>query len=210
MIMKVLVIDDDNIVSASLKVILNAEPEIEVVATGGSGEEAINLYKEHFPDVVVMDIRMEGMSGLEAGEIILKDSPDAKILYLTTFLDDDYIIRALSLGAKGYMLKQNFDSLVTSIKAIAIGQNVYGTEIITKLPELLKCKNSKEAFISKGINEKEYSIIEKIADGLSNKEISEFLFLGEGTVRNYISQILEKLELRDRTQIAVYFYKNIY
>lgn len=206
--MKVLVIDDDNIVSASLKVILNADPDIDVVATGGNGEEAIKLFKEHAPDVVVMDIRMEGMSGLEAGEIILKEFSDAKILYLTTFLDDDYIIRALSLGAKGYMLKQNFDSLVTSIKAVAIGQNVYGTEIITKLPELLKYNNSKEDFISKGVNEKEYSIIEKIADGLSNKEISEALFLGEGTIRNYISQILEKLELRDRTQIAVYYYKN--
>lgn len=206
--MKVLIIDDDNIVSASLKVILNAETDIEVVATGGNGNEAIALFKEYLPDVVVMDIRMEGMGGLEAGEFILKEFPDAKILYLTTFLDDDYIIRALSLGAKGYMLKQNFDSLVTSIKAVANGQNVYGTEIITKLPELLKYKSSKEAFISKGISEKEYSIIEKIADGLSNKEIAEFLFLGEGTVRNNISQILEKLDLRDRTQIAVYYYKN--
>lgn len=206
--MRILIIDDDKIVSSSLKVILGAEEGFQVVGTGNSGEEAVSLYKQLNPDIIVMDIRMQGISGLEAGEIILKENPNAKILYLTTFLDDEYIIKALSIGAKGYMLKQNFDSLGAAIQAVYKGQNIYGTEIITKLPELLKSKNSKEAFFSKGINEKEYAIIEKISDGLSNKEISESLFLGEGTVRNYISQILEKLELRDRTQIAVYYYKN--
>lgn len=206
--MKILIVDDDNIVSSSLKVILGAEKEFEIVGTGNSGEEAIKLFKELKPDILVMDIRMEGISGLEAGEIILKENPQAKILYLTTFLDDEYIIKALSIGAKGYMLKQNFESLATAVKAVDKGQNIYGTEIITKLPELLKQRSSKEAFLSKGINEKEFAIIEKISDGFSNKEISESLFLGEGTIRNYISQILEKLDLRDRTQIAVYYYKN--
>ena len=206
--MKILIIDDDNIVSSSLKVILGAEEGFEVVGTGNSGEEAVSLYRELNPDILVMDIRMSGITGLEAGEIILKSFPDAKILYLTTFLDDEYIIKALSIGAKGYMLKQNFDSLATAIKAVEKGQNIYGTEIITKLPELLKSKSTKESYISKGINDKEYSIIEKISEGFSNKEISESLFLGEGTIRNYISQILEKLELRDRTQIAVFYYKN--
>ena len=207
--MKVIVVDDDKIVSSSLKVILEADPEIEVIALGESGEEAVKLYNKFVPDIIVMDIRMESLSGLEAGERIIKEAPNAKILFLTTFLDDEYIIKALSIGAKGYMLKQNFDSLITAIKAIINGQNVYGTEIITKLPELLKNNSSKGMFEDKGISEKEYTIIEKISDGMSNKEIAEVLFLGEGTVRNYISQILEKLELRDRTQIAVFYYKNI-
>lgn len=206
--MKVLIIDDDIIVSESLKIILSSDPDIDVCATGHNGEEAIKLYEVHLPDIMVMDIRMEKMSGLEAGQVILSRHPEARILYLTTFLDDDYIIKALSMGAKGYMLKQNFESLIPSIKAVAIGQNVFGTEIITKLPDLLKQNSHTEAFTDHGISDKEYALIEQIAEGRSNKEIAADLFLGEGTVRNYISVILEKLNLRDRTQIAVYYYKN--
>lgn len=205
--LSVVIIDDDNIVCSSLKIILNADPDIEVTATGNSGEEALRLYKRHRPDVLLMDIRMEGMSGLEAGELILKIHSEAKILYLTTFLDDDYIIKALSLGARGYMVKQNFENIIPSIKAVEIGQNVYDTEIITKLPILLKQSPSGGDYKRKGISPKEYTIIESIAEGMSNKEIAAYLYLGEGTVRNYISSILEKLELRDRTQIAVYYYK---
>lgn len=148
------------------------------------------------------------MSGLEAGEAILKKYPSAKILYLTTFLDDDYIIKALNIGAKGYMLKQDFESILSALHAINKGQNVYGNEIITKLPELIHHTTTGFDYISYGITEKEYEIICKIADGLSNKEISELLFLSEGTIRNYISLILEKLSLRDRTQIAIFYYKN--
>ena len=157
-----------------------------------------------------MDIRMEQMGGLEAGESILKDFPDAKILYLTTFLDDDYIIRALHIGAKGYMLKQNFESINSAIKAIYMGQNVYGNEIVTKLPHLIGKNDETKSLRKYGITDKEYEIIGKISDGLSNKEISKVLFLSEGTIRNNISTILQKLNLRDRTQIAVFYYKNIH
>lgn len=206
--MKVVLIDDDNIVCESLKIILNADDEIEVTATGNSCSSAIELYDRYKPDVMVMDIRMEGPTGLEAGEAILKKYPGAKILYLTTFMDDDYIIKALSIGAKGYMLKQNFESLVLSIKAVEAGQNVYGTEIITKLPDLLKKSSGSEYFKKFNISEKEFEIIRQVAEGLSNKEIASCLYLSEGTVRNYISQILEKLDLRDRTQLAIYYYKH--
>lgn len=207
--MNIVVVDDDNIVSESLKIILGADPQINVVATGNNGEAALELYRKHKPEVLVSDIRMEGMTGLEAGEKILKEDPEAKILYLTTFLDDDYIIKALSIGAKGYMLKQNFESLVTAVKAVAAGQNVYGTEIISKIPSLIKNNSKAEKFDKRDITEKEFEIIEQISEGLSNKEIAAKLFLSEGTVRNYISQILEKLDLRDRTQIAIYYYKNM-
>lgn len=207
--MKIVIVDDDNIVVSSLKIILEADPEIEVSGTGRNGEEAILLFEKDKPDVLIMDIRMGKISGLEAGEIILKKHPKGKILYLTTFLEDDYIIKALSMGAKGYMLKQDFDRLSMSVKAVAAGQNVYGSEIIEKIPDLLRHKTSANNILQKGISEKEVSIIEKIAEGMSNKEIAEALFLGEGTVRNYISQILEKMELRDRTQIAVFYYKNM-
>jgi DNA-binding NarL/FixJ family response regulator len=207
--MKVLLIDDDKLVCSSLKIILSADPEIDVAGIGNSGSEAIELYKSLSPDVLLMDIRMEQMSGLEAGEIILGQYKDARILYLTTFLDDDYIIKALQIGAKGYMLKQNYESIIPAIKAVYMGQNVYGNEIITKLPDLMGKSENASTFYSLGVSEREFDIIKKIADGFSNREISEELFLSEGTVRNNISNILDKLNLRDRTQIAVYYYKNL-
>lgn len=206
--MNVLLIDDDKLVCSSLKIILASDPEITVIGTGNNGKEGIKLYDSLKPDVLLMDIRMDEMTGLEAGEVILNKHKDAKILYLTTFLDDDYIIKALNIGAKGYMLKQDFDSIVPSLHAIFKGQNVYGNEIITKLPNLLQQTNPSTNYSSYGITDKEYEIISKIADGLSNKEISDLVFLSEGTVRNYISLILEKLSLRDRTQIAIFYYKN--
>lgn len=207
--MNVLLVDDDKLVCSSLKIILSADPEIQVVGTGNSGRDGIELYQKHRPDVLLMDIRMELMSGLEAGERILAEFPDARILYLTTFLDDDYIIRALHIGAKGYMLKQNYESILPALKAVTMGQNVYGDEIITKLPRLINKSNECKNLAQYGITEKEIDIIAKIADGLSNKEISELMYLSEGTVRNNISTILEKLNLRDRTQIAIYYYKNL-
>jgi DNA-binding NarL/FixJ family response regulator len=207
--MKVLLVDDDKLVCSSLKIILSADPEIKVTGIGNHGKEGIELYRKLKPDVLLMDIRMELMSGLDAGERILSEFPDAKILYLTTFLDDDYIIKALHIGAKGYMLKQNYESIIPAIKAVYMGQNVYGNEIITKLPDLIGKASEVKRYDTYGITEKEYEIIEKIADGLSNKEISEIMFLSEGTVRNNISTILEKLNLRDRTQIAIFYYKNM-
>jgi DNA-binding NarL/FixJ family response regulator len=209
MILKVLLIDDDKLVCSSLKIILSADPEIDVVGTGYSGLEAIKLYKSLRPEVLLMDIRMEQMSGLEAGEIILKEYKDARILYLTTFLDDDYIIKALHIGAKGYMIKQNYESIIPALKAVYMGQNVYGNEIITKLPSLMGRYENVKGLDNMDISDREFDIIKMISDGLSNKEISEALFLGEGTIRNNISNILDKLNLRDRTQIAVYYYKNI-
>lgn len=206
--MKVLIIDDDKLVCSSLKIILDSDDDISVIGTGNDGKDAIRLYEELKPDVLLMDIRMETMTGLEAGEIILKDDKNAKVLYLTTFLDDEYIIKALNIGAKGYMLKQDFDSIIPALHAVHKGQNVYGNEIITKLPNLLNQTNPVKTYSSYGVTDKEYEIICKIADGLSNKEIADILFLSEGTVRNYISLILEKLSLRDRTQIAIYYYKN--
>lgn len=206
--MNVLVIDDDKLVCSSLKIILSSNPEIHVVGTGNSGKDAIKLYEELHPDILLMDIRMEEMSGLEAGEQILSVHKEAKILYLTTFLDDDYIIKALNIGAAGYMLKQNYESIIPALLAVESGNNVYGNEIITKLPNLLAQTNSVKSYEEYGITEKEYDIICKISEGLSNKEIADILFLSEGTVRNYISLILEKLELRDRTQIAIFYYKH--
>lgn len=206
--MNIVIVDDDNLVSLSLKTILEATGEVTVAEIGKNGKEAIALFEKHQPEVLLMDIRMDTMTGLEAAEIILKEYPDAKILFLTTFSDDEYIVRALHLGAKGYILKQDFESLLPALKSVANGQSVFGSEVVGKLPGFL---NQTEKFDGStfGITAKEMELIELVADGLSNKEIAEKLFLSEGTVRNYLSSILEKLELRDRTQLAVFYYKNL-
>lgn len=205
--MKVLVIDDDKLICVSLKSILNSDKEITVVGTGNNGKEAINLYQSLKPDVLLMDIRMSEMSGLDAAEAILKTDRNAKILFLTTFADDEYIINSLKIGAHGYILKQDFESIIPSIKAVFIGQFVFGEDIVFKLPSLLN-KSIKSNFSTFNITEKELEIIILVSEGLNNKEIAAKLFLSEGTVRNYLSIILEKLNLRDRTQLAIFYFNN--
>lgn len=206
--MRVIIIDDDQLVAISLKTILEASPHIEVIATGNDGKDAIALYKEMLPDVLLMDIQMKEMSGLDAAEAILKENKDAKILFLTTFSDDEYIVKALHLGAKGYILKQDFEGIISSLYAVYQGQSVFGGEIVHKIPVLMQSKESFD-YSQYNINEKEQDIIEQVALGKSNHEIADALFLSEGTVRNYISTILDKLALRDRTQLAVFYYRNV-
>lgn len=204
---KIIIIDDDFLVTASLKTILEATGKVTVLATGNDGDDAVTLYRRHQPDIVLTDIQMKEKSGLKAAEEIRQEFPDAKILLLTTFSDEEYIIQALKLGAKGYLLKQDYETILPSLEAVASGQNVFGTEIISKIPELLLHKTSFDYSIY-DINEKEFGIIQLIADGLSNKEIASKLCLSEGTVRNYLSTILEKLNLRDRTQLAIFYYQH--
>lgn len=206
--MKIIVTDDDKLVALSLKTILENTGRITVEAMASSGEEAIELYRKLRPDVMLMDIRMTGMTGLEAGEKILSEFSDAKLLYLTTFNDDEYIVKALKMGAKGYMLKQDFEGIAPALEAVAGGQSVFGDKIVSRLPELMK-QSSGFDFEAHGISEKERDIMEAVASGMSNKEIAAELYLGEGTVRNYISTLLDKLELRDRTQLAVYYYTEV-
>lgn len=203
--MRILIVDDDKLVCSSLKTILEAQGQT-IAGIGCSGREALQLYRETNPDV--LDIRMEGMNGVDASEAILHSFPDARILFLTTFSDDDYIIRALKLGVKGYILKQNFDSIIPALEAVYMGQNVFNTEIIAKLPDLLK-QHTKETLCSYDLNERELHFIQLVAKGLNNKELAQTLFLSEGTVRNYLSSLLEKLQLRDRTQLAIFYYQNL-
>ena len=207
--MNIIIIDDDKLVRMSLKTIIEASSDIKVLATGESGEEAITLYSEHRPDILLMDIRMGGMTGIDAAKEILKTSFDARILFLTTFADDEYIITALKIGAKGYILKQHYDAIVPALTAVFEGHSVFGEEIISKIPSIMTSETAKKDCSDFGLVEKELEIIGLVAEGLSNKEISSKLFLSEGTVRNYISIILEKLCLRDRTQLAIFYFKNL-
>lgn len=210
--MKVVIIDDDKLVAASLRTIVESDPDIEVLEIGYSGRDAIELYDRYNPDILLTDIRMEGMSGLEAGEMILSKYSDARLLYLTTFNDDEYIVKALSIGAKGYIIKQDFDSIIPSLKAVYSGQSVFGNEITVRLPNILNKRDMEKSdmdYAAFDLTAQETEIVKCVAEGLSNKEIADRLYLSEGTVRNYISNILSKLDLRDRTNLAIFYYKNI-
>lgn len=206
--MRICIVDDDQLVSLSLKTILETDERITIAGIGNSGEEAIRLYDEQKPDILLMDIRMGTMNGLEAAATILHRYPDAKILLLTTFSDDEYIIEALHIGVKGYLLKQNFDGILPALTAVLRGQTVLGNEIMTRLPELMKAGRSDHCR-QYDFTPREFELIRHVADGKNNREIAQELFLSEGTVRNYLSQILEKLNLRDRTQLAVYYYQHL-
>lgn len=205
--MKIVIVDDDIFVSGALTTILEASGKVTVAASGTDGKEAAELYKIHQPDVLLMDIRMKEKSGLDASAEILEEFPDAKILLLTTFSDDEYIVKALKLGTKGYLLKQDYASILPALEAVCSGQTVFGTEIMSRIPELIHSGSSFH-YEDYDISRRELEIIRLIADGLSNKEIASQLFLSEGTVRNYLSSILDKLQLRDRTQVAVFYYKH--
>lgn len=207
--MRIVVVDDDQIVAISLKTILESDEEIEVVACGNDGEDAIELYDREKPDILLMDIQMKRTSGLSAAEQIMEKYPDARILLLTTFSDDEYIVKALNIGVKGYILKQDFDGILPAVKAVYGGQSVFGGEIVSKIPVLSSSNKSGFDFEAYDISPKEQEVMAQVALGKSNREIAESLFLSEGTVRNYISSILEKLSLRDRTQLAVFYLNKV-
>ena len=206
--MNIVIIDDDCLVSGALKNILETDPEITVTATGTDGAEAVPLYEAFCPDVLLMDIRMQKTDGLDGAKQILSRHPEAKILLLTTFSDEEYIVRALNAGVKGYLLKQDYQSIIPAIKAVCTGQTVFGDTITAKIPDLLQTSSNFD-YGAYHISSREYEIIRLVADGKSNKEIAKYLFLSEGTVRNYLSLILEKLNLRDRSQLAVFYYQHL-
>lgn len=203
--MKLILIDDDCLVVGALKMILESEPDLEVAAAAEDGNAALSLYREHRPDVLLMDIRMKQKNGLDAAEEILREFPSARILLLTTFSDDEYIIKALKVGAAGYLLKQDYQNIIPAIRAAASGQTVFGTEIVSRIPELMNSGKETTDYKEYGISERELEVIRLTAEGLSNKEIAARLYLSEGTVRNYLTTILDKLNLRDRTQLAVFY-----
>lgn len=199
--MNIIIVDDDHLVVNSLKTIVESSG-INVLGLGYSGAEAIDLFLKHKPDIILMDIRMKDMTGIEATREILKLDSSAKILLITTFQDDEYIREALSLGCKGYILKQNIDSIIPSINAVYSGNMVFDSKIVSSI------KAYREKDIEGELSDREMEILRLVANGLNNKEIASSLYLSEGTIRNYISTMLDKLGLRDRTQLAIYYYKS--
>lgn len=211
--MRILIIDDDALVVQSLATILSVEGDIEVVETGNSGPEAVTLYRQHCPDILLMDIRMPGGDGLSAAEEILKMHPEAKIVFLTTFSEDDYIVRALHMGVRGYLIKQDIAQIAPALRSVMAGVAVLEGQVMERSAALgLGGKgngagNRGRAPLFSSLTEREYEVVEAVAQGLDNAEVADQLFMSEGTVRNHISSILAKVGLRNRTQIAVAYYR---
>ena len=199
--MKLLIVDDDGLIRDSLKMMLELEDGWTAM-TAQDGDEAYNACVSDTPDIVLMDIRMPVCDGVEATRKIKNSFPDVKIVMLTTFIDDGYIASAIDAGADGYLLKSTpADGIIERIRAVEKGALVFDKGV-----RLSAKKTAEPTFDT--LTERENQVLSLIAAGLSNSEIASKLYLSQGTVRNVVSVILEKLDLRDRTQLAVFYWKN--
>jgi DNA-binding NarL/FixJ family response regulator len=201
---RILLAEDQALVRQGLKMMIETDDELCVTGEAGNGKEAIALCETHRFDLVILDIRMPEMNGLEAARIIRKRWPDRKVLMLTTFNDDEYAFEALKSGASGYMLKDaEPDQLVRSIRSCLSGGISLQDDVAAKvMPRLLKQTDAEP--VDPSITPRELEIMRRVGEGRSNREIADELGLSVGTVKNNISQILDKLALRDRTQLAIY------
>ena len=208
---KVLIADDQELIRESLKIILDSKPDIEVIDAVSDGLEVIRSVREKRPDIILLDIRMPRLDGVSCTKIIKEGYPDIKIIILTTFDYDEYVFNALKYGASGYLLKGiSMDSLVEAINTVYQGQAMINPDIASKVLKFFSklAVNNETIHVPveniKMITKNEWTIIKEVSKGKSNKEIAKDLSFSEGTVRNYLSNILDKLELRDRTQLAIW------
>lgn len=199
--MRLLIVDDDPLVCRSLQLLLVKEEDFEVVNTAGNGQAAIEICQLELPDVILMDIQMPVMDGIECLKRIKQQWPSIQIMMLTTFRDEHNIRMALKAGAEGYLLKStSIENMAQQIRALKAGSTILDADVLKAIVEPDRIKLA-------GLTDRERDIVELVAQGLSNKEIADQLFLSAGTVRNMLSIILDKLELRDRTQLAIYYWQ---
>ncbi len=208
---KVLIADDQELIRQSLQIVLSSRENIEVTDTVGNGREVLQCVEKCVPDIILMDVRMPKMDGVQCTRIIKEKYPEVKIIILTTFDDDEYIYNALKYGASGYLLKGvSMDELVSAIHTVHGGQAMINPDIATKMVQLFSQMAKLDLYIpiqkmySEALTKTENRIIQEVKKGAANKEIAGTLDLSEGTVRNYLSNILNKLGLRDRTQLAIW------
>lgn len=219
---KLMLVDDQSLIREGLSMILSLSDDFQIVGEASNGVEAIKKLDTIRPDIVLMDIRMPKMDGVEATKIIMNRYPHIKIIILTTFSEDDYIYEALKNGAVGYVLKDlRSEEIIKGVKTVYEGNVLLQPEIATKLVKTITGYNTPQNN-SVGTNgftclngkyeqltDREEEIAKLVSYGKSNKEISEILFITEGTVKNNISKILAKLQLRDRTQLALFIKDNL-
>lgn len=200
--MRLLIVDDDMLVCQSLKVLLSREKDMTVVATAYNGLEAIECCHRETPDVVLMDIQMPEMDGIQAAREIKRSWPEVRIMMLTTFQDEKNIRLAILAGAEGYLIKSTeVSGMAQQIRSLYSGVSVLDPDVLNKLLQ----QSNTDIFID--LTPREMDIARLVAEGLSNKEIAQQLYISEGTVRNTLSVILDKLEMRDRTQLAIQYWK---
>lgn len=210
---KILIADDQELIRESLKIILSTNNEFEVIDTVGSGKEVVESIRRHIPDIILMDVRMPDMDGVQCTKFVKEVYPEIKVIVLTTFDDDEYIFSALKYGASGYLLKGvSLDELTSAIKTVLQGGAIFNSNVASKVTKIFS-EMAKNNIVAERIHDEdlpnlsdtEWKIIQQVSQGLSNKEIAEILKFTEGTIRNYLSVILDKLQLRDRTQLAIWY-----
>lgn len=200
---KVIIADDSDFVREGMKIILDVDEEFEVIGCAANGRDAIEIAEKTAPDVFLMDIQMPGMDGIEATKYIVENNL-GKVLILTTFDDDELVQNALRNGAKGYLIKNHTpEHLKQMIKSVYNGTGVMEEKILENLAKNTEVRTT--GFHEEGYTSRELDIIKAVAEGLSNKEIANRLFITEGTVKNYITSILAKENLSHRTALAVYY-----
>jgi DNA-binding NarL/FixJ family response regulator len=211
MMIKVLIADDQELIRESLEIVLNMNPDMEVIGVAENGAEVLQFLKKQQPDVILMDVRMPEIDGVQCTNLIKEKYPKIKIIILTTFDDDEYVYNALKYGASGYLLKGvSVTELSKAIRAVVSGGAMINPNIITKVVKLfseLAQNNFAVKVEERGVEEltrTERKVVCQVGRGLSNREIAGKLNLSEGTVRNNLSTALSKLNLRDRTQLAIW------
>ncbi len=206
---KVAIVDDQPLLVQGLSMMIDLQGDMEVLWTANQGLEAVYKSENAKPDVILMDLRMPQMNGVKATEKILGQFPDIKILILTTFMEDDEIYESMKLGACGYLLKDAIpETIMDAIRKVVLGGTVIEPLVASKLIKHLKHDVEGSTELLSQLTPRELDIARGISQGLSNKEIANELFVSEGTVKNHLTSILEKLSLRDRTQLAIYILKN--
>jgi DNA-binding NarL/FixJ family response regulator len=211
-VISVLIADDQDLVREGLRMMLEAEPDLAVAGEAGDGSQALAQARLLDPDVILMDVRMPGMNGIEATARLVQAGSRARILMLTTFDLDEYVYQALKAGAGGFLLKDaSREQLTGAVRTVAVGETLLAPAITRRLIEDF-CRGpapgSPVAGAAGGLSERELGVVQLVAQGLSNAEIAARLYLSEATVKSHIARILAKLGLRDRVQVAIYAYEH--
>ncbi len=203
---RILIVDDHEVVRLGLKSLLDQHPYFEVVAEAGNAREAIEQVERYAPDVVLMDIRLPGVSGIDACETITENYPDTKVVMLTSYAEDEMLFSAIRSGASGYILKQiGAEDLIRAIETVGRGEALLDPAVTQRVfQEVKRAVRDEEASAFADLSQQEKHVLLLVSEGRTNREIAKTLYLGEGTVRNYVSSILSKLGVSNRAEAAAY------